>query len=199
MTEKKTEATLDFEASAAKLAEWLATFRYSEWTPTKSVNELKALAKHLEGTADMLDSGQWIYLEHVFDSDPPPAIGLDGWPIATEETNTGRYLHTVHNLRELARTAFEEASKYPNSRAKPELGRAANLFLHIWREAGKDRPAIYDGSEAVSAFKNVLEVAGYPLSDERARGLLSPALKEFDPYFFPEGFDETERFFVWRQ
>jgi hypothetical protein len=198
MTEKKTESTLDFEASAAKLAEWLATFRDSEYTPTKSVKELRALARQLIDTADMLDSGQWMYLEHVFDSDPPPAIGLDGWPIATEETNTGRYLHTVYNLRELARTALEEASKYPNSRAKPELRRAANLFLHIWREAGKDRPAIYDGSEAVSAFKNVLGVAGYPLSDERARGILSAALKDFDPHYYPEG-DETMRFFVWRQ
>lgn len=206
MTEKKTEATLDFEASAAKLAEWLAAFRDSEWKPTKGVNELKALAKHLEGTADMLHEARWCYLEQVFDSDPPPAIGLDGWPITTDKTNAGRYAMTVHALRELASTALEEANEYPNARAKPELARAANLFLHIWLEAGKDRPTFYDGSvtkgsqgsEAVSAFKCVLDGAGYVLSKSRVRGILSEAWALFDPHFFPEG-SETTRFFVWRQ
>jgi hypothetical protein len=198
MTEKQTEATLDFEASAAKLAEWLATFRVREWKPTKSVKELRALAKRLIATADTLDSGRWCYLEQVFDSDPPPAIGLDGWPITTDETNAGRYAMTVHALRELASTALEEANEYPNARAKPELSRAANRFLHIWLEAGKDRPAIYDDGEAVSAFKSLIEKAGYPLSAQRVRGILSAALKDFDPHYYPEG-EETRCFFVWRQ
>ncbi len=219
MTEKKTEATLDFEASAAKLAEWLATFRDSEWTPTKGVKELKALAKHLVRTADMLDSGQWMYLEHVFDTAPdpvimpdgtvnydPPEFGPNGWPITTDETNAGRYSSTVCNLRDLASTALREANQYPNSRAKPELARAANLFLHIWLEAGKDRPTFYDGavtegsqgSEAVSAFKSVLDGAGYVLSKSRVRGILIEAWALFDPHFFPEGSDTTS-FFVWRQ
>jgi|GEM_PF-1785580 len=198
MTERQTEAALDFEASAAKLAEWLAPFRDREWKPTKSVKELRALAKRLIATADTLDSGRWCYLEQVFDSDPPPAIGLDGWPITTGETNAGRYAMTVHALRELASTALEEANEYPNARAKPELARAANLFLHIWLEAGKGRPTNYDEGEAVRAFKGILDKARYQVTVQRVRGILSAAWKDFDPHYFPEG-AETMRFFVWRQ
>jgi hypothetical protein len=201
MTEKEVSGNgwyLDLEASLGELSKWLATMRASEWTPTKSVKAHRALAEQLESVAELLDGQQWCYLEDEVDKDPPPQIGLDGRPIATSATIAGSYQGTILRLREIADTAKRIADEYPNSNAKPELKRAAGYFLHIWHEAGKDRPAIYDNGEAVLAFKSVLDTAKYVMDSSSVRGLIRIALKEFDPLFHPPGFD-IDRFLVWRQ
>lgn len=190
--------TLDYEASAARLAEWLATMRAAEWTPTESVKKHRDLAKQIEDVAELLNGQQWLFLAHEVDKDPPPETGIDGFPIVIGETNAGRYQGTIDRLREIAEAANRMADEYPNSRAKPELMQAAECFLHIWYQSEKDRPAIYDASEAVTAFKSVLDTGGYPRSHERVRGIVGEALKNFDPLSWPPGFDER-RFLVWRQ
>lgn len=189
---------LDYEASAARLSGWLADRRASEWTPTEGEKRHRVLAAKLEAVAEMLNGAEWIFLEGEVDRDPPPEIGIDGWPTVTDETNAGRYRGTILRLREIAETAARLADEYPNSRARPELGQAAGYFLHIWYEAGKARPAIYGNSEAVTAFKAILDAGGYTLSPERVRGILAPALKTFDPNFYPPGF-YVKRFLVWHQ
>ncbi len=189
---------LDYEASAAKLSEWLAAVRASEWTPTESVRKHRALAKQLEAAAAMLEGRQWTFLEYEVDRDQPPETGIDGLPIAASETRAGRYSGTVARLREIAEVSARVADEYPNPRAKPELGQAAGCFLHIWYEAGRPMPAMYDNSEAVTAFKAILDTGRYPLSPERVRGILAKALESFDPSSGPPGFDIC-RFLVWRQ
>jgi hypothetical protein len=190
--------TLDYEASAARLSEWLADMLASDWTPTDGVKQYRDLSAKLEAVAELLNGPEWLFLEHEVDKDPPPATGLDGWPIVTDETNAGRFLGTIMGLRDIAEAAARLADEYPNSRARPELGRAASYFLHIWYEAGKPRPSLYENGEAVGALKSILDAAGYPIDPISVRGILKAALKEFDPLSQPLGF-ENDRFLVWRQ
>lgn len=192
--------TLDYEASAARLSRWLAERRTSESSPTEYVKELRALAKQLEATAAQMSDLQsrGLELEQAIDKDLPPQIRIDGLPISTDETNAGRYQHAITELREIATTSNRLADEQPNARAKPELLLAATYFLHIWYEAGNALPTLYDNSEAVTAFKGVLDAGNYPLSKERARGILTTALETFDPLFHPPGF-AINKFLVWRQ
>lgn len=185
------QSKLDYEASAAKLSKWLRTIKANRTSPTEAVREYRDLAERLEGVAELLDEPRWGELEAECDR---PGTGLDGYPIA----NTGRYQGAILRLREIANDAYRLADEYPNARAKPELGWAAAYFLHLWLEAGRDRPTLYDNSEAAEALGRILKAGGYPLSPSRVRGILSDALETFDPTYHPCG-SPFERFFVYRQ
>lgn len=182
---------LDYESSAAKLSEWLRTIKTNRTSPTKAKKEYRALAEQLEAVADLLDEPRWSALEAEHDR---PETGPDGWPIA----HTGRYQGTVFRLRDIATDAYRLADDYPNARAKPEHGWAAAYFLHLWLEAGRDRPTSYDDGEAVEALGRILKAGGYPLSPSRVRGILTKALQAFDPTYHPCG-SPIERFFVYRE
>jgi hypothetical protein len=106
---------LDYEASAAKLSEWLRAIKANQSSPTEATREYRALAEQLDGLAELLDEPRWGELEAECDR---PETGLDGWPIA----NTGRYQSAILRLREIAKDAYRLADDYPNARAKPELG-----------------------------------------------------------------------------
>lgn len=186
-----TQPELDYEASAAKLSKWLLIIKANHHNPTEAAREYRALAKQVEALAELLDEPRWGPLEAECDR---PGTGMDGYPIP----NTGRYQGAILRLREIAEDAYRLADEYPNARAKPELGWAAAYFLHLWLEAGRDRPALYDNSEAAEALGCILEAGGYPLSPERVRGILSDALRTFDPTYHPCG-SPLERLFVYRQ
>jgi hypothetical protein len=174
---------LDYEASAAALAGWLARIKANDWTPTEAAREYRALARQLETVADLLDEPRWVDLESE---------------IETGDTNAGRYQGAIMRLREIAEEAARMADEYPNARAKPELSLAAAYFLHLWYHAGRERPALYDNSEAVGALADILTAGGYVLSPARVRGILAQALETFDPHLTPPGFD-SGRFLVWCQ
>ena len=182
---------LDYEASAVKLSEWLLAIKANRASPTEAVREYRALAEQLEAVADLLDEPRWGALEAECDR---PGTGLDGRPMAY----TGRYQSAILRLREIAIDAYRIADEHPNARAKPELGWAAAYFLHLWLEAGRDRPTSYDNSEAAEALGRILDAGGYPRSPSRVRGILSKALETFDPTYHPCG-SPFERFFVYRQ
>lgn len=186
---------IDFAQSAKKLSDWLQSVKRSEWTPTKEVKELQALAKRLNGIADELWQAKWLSLEAAVDEDPPPVIGFDGWPIP-QESRQGRYQVCMSRIREVADIANSKAEEFHNSRARPELKEAATAFLHLWRESGRDRPTMYDKGEAVTAFRNVLERGGYVLSESRARGILETAWKDFDHHLICPLFEQIS---TWKQ
>lgn len=180
---------LDFEASAAKLAEWLAGIKATATRPKDEAREYRALAARLAAVAEALDEPQWWELEAEFDR---PETGLDGYPIP----NAGRYRAAIRLLGELSDVAAGLADDLPTER-KPELGWAAAYFLHLWLETRGDRPTLSNNSEAASAFGRILEAGGYVLSPERVRGILADALRTFDPTFHPCG-SPLEAFFVYR-
>ncbi len=181
----------NYEASIQKLVEWLILRNKSDWSPTPRVLELKMLAQRLEETADLIGEQRWMFVEEAYNTDPPPEIGKDGWPIERdpEESMQGMWEATKWRLRDIAATALQEAALYPDSRAKPEIPWGASAFLHIWYQCGKDRPTIYDKSEAVLAFGKVCVDAGIHLSDSRYRKALGAAWEEFDPLSQPDGLD----------
>lgn len=179
----------DFDASIARLSERLRGMRKSEWTPTPRVKELLKFAEHLESTADMLAEHRWISLETSFDADPPSEIGLDGFPVE-QESRLGSYSALKWELRQLAGVAREEAGSYPDSRARPEIAWTATAFLHLWYQAEKARPAMYDLSEPVLVLRDVFQNAGIPLSMSRVRGVLAEALNQFDASSWPAGMED---------
>ncbi len=181
---------LDFEASAAKLSEWLRAIKATDTRPKDAARKYRALAERLATVKQDLDEPQWLELEAEFDRPEP---GLDGWPIP----NAGRYRTAIRLLGELSRVAAGLADDLP-TKTKPEQGWAAAYFLHLWLETRGDLPTLYDSGEAVTAFGRILEAAGLPLSPERVRGILTHALETFDPTFHPCG-SPLETFFVYRQ
>jgi hypothetical protein len=146
----------------------------------------------------LLDGQEWFYLECEFDEDPQPEIGADGLRIPYFGNNAARYSSLISRLRELAETAERMADEIPKPRTKPEIPMAADFFLHLWQAAGNGRPTLYDGGPAVTALADALSKAGYSLSPERVRGILTDALNKFDPHFCLDQW-RLDRLMVWRQ
>ena len=195
---------LDLDASLKRLADWLAQARKSKWSPTPEGKRLLDLANHLDATADKLREFERLQLECFVDGLTdvtgallPPTHGcdVDGNPLG-REVQHGRYSGTVARLREIADKAREQADALPNSRAKPELEYATDVFIHLWYEAGMPLPSLYVTGEATETLGETLRKAGAHLSPERALGLLSDARKKFDALRSPP---EFSRFLVWRQ
>jgi len=189
---------LNLEASFGKLTEWLRLRSANSYGYAEKSRRHQGLAKRLRSIASTLDGQEWFFLEGEFDKDPPPRVVEDGSWIAHPGANTARYKGLLSRLIELAETAERCADESPKPRTKPELPMAADFFLHLWLAAGRDRPALYDKGAAVEALQGVLENAGHPLSAERVRGILSDALKKFDPHFCLDQW-QLDRFMVWRE
>lgn len=190
--------TLDLTASLKKLSGWLVRYRESDYDFAADGRRHRGLAERLRAIAALLDEDEWFYLEEEFNKDPPPEVGEDGTKIPYPGNNAARYKGLLWRLRELADTADSLADGNPKPRTKPELPIAADFFLHLWLEAGNDRPTLYDGSPAVTALRSVLVDAGCPLSPERVRGILSEALNKFDPFYCLDQW-QLDRFKVWYQ
>lgn len=181
----------DYEASILKLSERLRQMRESNWSPTPRVKELKYLAEQLDKAADLLAEQRWMDVERAFDADPPPEIGIDGWPILSdpEESRKGMFQATKWRLRDIAEAARQVTEEYPNSRARPEVPYGAIAFLHVWYQCGRDRPSFYDDGEAVQEFGKVCRSAGIHLSSARLRTALAAAWKDFDGADWPPGLE----------
>ena len=217
---------VDLEASLRRLAEWLAEARRSEWSPTPEVKRLRALADHLDRTAEALEKvagiladPDWLDLEVFVDGQTdaegrllPAVHGCDvhGNPLP-REFHFGRFGYapiqsreTAERLREIANKAREQAGALPRPRTRPELEFAAEVFAHLWYEAGKPLPTLYDTNKAVIAFQEIIN-----RDSRHARRLLKVAfglhkevvagremtVQNFDPLSLPPGFD---RFLVYR-
>ncbi len=178
MSEKFPE--LDLEASLNRLSEWLKAARCQDHDYAEDARQYQELADRLRETAALLDQHKWTFLEDRFNESNPPFVGVNGLPVPCTVNNAGRYKGLYWGLRELAQTADELAHENPKARTKPELGYAAAYFLHLWREAGRDRPKMYDKGDAVIALNKVLRSAGFVLSLERVRGILNNAWQVFD-------------------
>jgi hypothetical protein len=189
---------LNLVASLMRLAEWLKIRSTNKCDFTEDARRHRGLAKRLRAIAATLDEQEWFYLECKFDEDPPSHVGEDGRWITAPGANTARYKGLLWELRALAETAERMADENPKPRTKPELPMAADFFLHLWLAAGKDRPSLYDKSDAVTALNGVLTGAGYSLSIERVRGILSDALEKFDPHFCLDPW-QLESFMVWQE
>lgn len=190
--------SLDHDASLSRLSDWLRARRENTFDFAEESRRYRGLADRLTAMAATLDDSEWEFLECEFDKDPPPEPGLDGYPIPCPISNAARFRGLVWRLRDLAAMATQMADANPKPRTKPELPIAADFFLHLWLAAGYDKPTLYDKGPAVLSLKAALEDAGYPLSDERVRGLLTNALEKFDPHFCLDQW-QLDRLFVWRQ
>ena len=193
-----TYPAMDLEASLKKLSGWLGRYRKADYDFAADSRRHKGLANSLRAIAAQLDEDEWFFLEEEFNKDPPPEVGLNGSKIPFPGNNAGRYKGVLWCLRELADTADYMADGNPKPRTKPELPMAADFFLHLWFAAGKDRPALHNTSPAVLALKSALDGAGYQLSPERVRGILTDALNKFDPHYCLD-YWQLDQFKVWSQ
>ena len=180
----------DFEASKLKLVARVRMINESSFNPTVRKKELERIADHLEKTADLLNSPGLLFLEAEFDKDPPPEIGIDGWPLELEESNLGKFAGTIWRMRALAGTARNEARSLPNSRERPALPYAASCLLHLIYQCGMEKPTRYKDSPAVSLLGEICNSAKMPKSPETLLGALKKALDEFDPLMSPPGIDK---------
>lgn len=179
----KTFPVVDLEASLNRLSEWLKRVRGHKPDYVEEASRYQKLAAELMNMASLLDRQEWEYLEYRFNDPLPPSIGLNGVPIPCSINTSGRYQRLYWALRDLAETAEGIAGEAPKPRTKPELTTAAHFFLHLWKEASRPYPRMYDNSEAVIALRNVLKQAGIHLSPERVRGILKGAMESYDPIF----------------
>ncbi len=189
---------LDLSASLARLSEWLSGCRANGYEFGEDSRRYRGLAAKLMSTTVLLDGQEWFYLECAFDQDPPPTIGADGLPIPYRGNNAARYKILLSQLRELAETADRLADENPKPRTKTEIPMTADFFLHLWLAAGNEKPTLYESGPAVTTLAGALSKAGYCLSNERVRGILTEALKRFDPHFCLDQW-RLDRLMVWRQ
>lgn len=215
---------LDLEASLQLLAEWPATCRKSGWSPTPEREALRDLAQTLDRVVetriahvealdrvvralqDSWGSGLEYYVDGEIDATGNPTRA-DGHPgrfvsAANQAAETAELLRadeTNQLFREIAEKARTLADALPHPLAKPELADAADVFLRLWYEAGRDRPTLTGWEsgppdEAVLAFHGVLEKAGAYGRIDSTRKLLTKALQRSDPHCGTEWL----RFAVWR-
>ena len=187
---KNDKSYYDFEASKLKLAARVRMINESSFNPTERKKELERIADHLEKTADLLNSPGLLFLEAEFDKDPSPEIGVDGWPLESQESNLGKFAGTIWRLRDLADTARNEARSLPNSRERPALPYAASGLLHLMCQCEMDKPTRYKDSPAILLLGEICDSAKMPKSPETLLGALKKALNEFDPLMTPPGIDE---------
>lgn len=200
---------LDLDASLHRLAKWLAESRKSEWSPIPEREALRDLAQTLDRVVetriadvealdravralqDSWGSGLEYYADGEIDATGNPTRA-DGHPgrfvrAANQAAETAELLRadeTNQLFREIAEKAQTLADALPHPLGKPELAYAADVFLHLWYQAGRARPTLTGWEsgppdEAVLAFDGVLKVYR---SVDSARKLLTKALERFDPH-----------------
>ncbi len=195
----------EYEKDIKRLVEKVAAIWDSEWSPTPRKKELECIAKELRDVANTLDhlGAAQTDIESLHDKkgDPDPVPGLDGYPIRPPAPfGWTSYKGTYWAIRDLAESALEAADALPSPHTKRAAPYAALCLVHLRCKHGYPRPLISNVSEAVVALRSILDRSGVyfkpgtPYSDEHVRGLLSRALKEFDPNFLPPGYE-----WIWDQ
>lgn len=176
-----------YRGARARLVAWVrrSLSASKEWSPTPLEQELRDLRSQLVALADRAEFGPaWSELEEAHGE--AFAEGTQA-PAAVIKT-------ALQGLRELAESARAAADRLPDPRRRSAVDHAALLFVHLHRMYGFDRPALSNKSAAVADFQSLLAEAGRPLSPERARGLLTTALRQLDldpTAIPPEIFDLT--------
>lgn len=180
----------DYDKSISKLANRVRLMHESNWSPTPEAKALEELAMQLEQTAALMDRDCYWYLEEEFNKPTLGYVRFDG----TREPQidrSGQFANVRYRMIELADFARQQKNELPNPRKRSAPPFAAVALLHIMYQCGKPRPSLYDNSDAVLALGVVLEKAGICLSKERLRGLLTDALKSFDPCYMNEGIEDV--------
>ena len=140
--------------------------------------------------ANRLGGQEWLYLEAAHDADPSLDIDPTGYPIETDGSNLGRYAALRYRLSELAETARQQIEELPDPRLRPEVPRAADLFMHLRYRCGFLAPTVYDSSEFVIEFGEVCKAANVHLSPQRLKNILSEVVRTFDRFISPPGLDQ---------
>ena len=83
----------NYEASKEVLIRRLSEMYKSAWSPTPERKELKALAKHLNKTVDLLQNNRWLELEENIDNPSLWETGIDR-NIAPSESRPGYFQST---------------------------------------------------------------------------------------------------------
>lgn len=177
---------LDYDKSISNLIERVRLINSAGWSPTPEANALEELEKRLNETIALMDKDAYWDLEEVFNRPSPGAVRSDG---STEPDidRAGHYASIRWGMYELAEFARRKKDELPHRNKKHALPFAAIGLLHILYQAGKDRPKLYDNSDAVKELERVCKDAGIFLSSESIRGALATSLKSFDPAYQDEG------------
>lgn len=189
---------LDYNESINRLIAKVSAIHKAEKDTSHRTSEARSyrdLADTLDETAALLDQGRYCYLEEMFNQPLDDYVDFDG------KVNRGpfrevRYKGIYWALRDLAEFARRTAKEVPSSRKRFAAPFAARAFLHILYDAGKPMPTLHDYSDATKALQELCAKAGVFLSSERIRGLMSDALNDFDPLYFPFGFLDDVLVFV---
>jgi hypothetical protein len=177
---------LDYEKSISKLIERVAMINSAKWSPTPEANALETLATRLDETIALIDEDTYWDLEEAFNQPSPGAVRFDG-TTEPDVDRAGHYASIRWGMYELAEFARRKKEELPHRNKKHALPFAAIGLLHIMYRAGKDRPKLYDNSDAVKELERICKGAGVFLSSESMRGALSASLKSFDPAYLDDG------------
>lgn len=177
---------MTYEAGIARLIERVREVHRLDqehsWTPRRK--EYEAFAERAEEFANLIAEQEGSDTERIFDR-RGDRVGLDGWPVESEDVTLQGLKWQV---RELAAAARKAAQELPAPRTKQALPMAARGLLHLWHDCGRARPVLSDGSEIVGELNRVCFQAGIVLSRERLRGALADSLETFDRNYY-DGFD----------
>jgi hypothetical protein len=161
---------------------------------TRQHAEIAAFAVKLTSLADELDrlTAVTSAIEDAHDRVVDLNFVGAGGSVSTERVprSFSTFKGAVLEMRQLAESAKIAAGELPDSRQRLDLVFAAEVFLHLRCRHGFPRPSLYDDGPDVQALRKLLQDAGIPLSAARVRGLLSGALKDFDPHLIPDYVDE---------
>ena len=178
---------LDYTESINRLIARVSAIHKAEKDTSHRTSEARSycdLADTLDKTAELLNDDRYLYLEEMFNQPLGDYVDFDG-KVTRGPFREVSYKGIYWSLRDLAEFARRTAKDVPSSRKRFAAPFAAMAFLHILYEAGKPMPTLHDNSDATKALQELCEKAGVILSPERIRGLLSDALKDFDPLYFP--------------
>jgi hypothetical protein len=178
----------DFEASKLRLIERVRVINESKYNPTEDKKELEKLAQHLDKTAEILNGVKWIYLQAEVEKDPPPEIGVDGWPIEPVESNLGIFAGAIWRLSRIAMAARAEATALPNPRKKHALPYAARTLLHLMYECEMGFPSHYEHAPGNLILVEICAAAKMPKEPGTCLHELKKAMEEFHPHMDPPGF-----------
>jgi hypothetical protein len=179
---------LDYDKSINKLIERVKLIHQGKWSPTPEAKALAALAKTLEEAAALMDRHIYIELEEAFNQPLPGQRRRDGAMEPGIERDRN-YAGIRYGMLQLAEFAKDTKAELPKPNKKYALPFAASGLVRIWYQAGKDRPALHDKSEAVIELGRICESINIQLSPESLRNALSVALKSFDPNYDEQGID----------
>ena len=194
----------DYESSVERLIVRVALMREAErdteWRK-REAEFYRGLAENIcEAAESLTDDGNQDRLKHlefVFNQPLPGRVGLDGFYEGERYTPRAvQYQGLVSALRELSDTAKSMADDVPSTRQRTAGPFAAMAYLHIRNQSERRRPVLSNDSEEVLELLEILKKSNVFLSPVTVRGLLTDALKTFDPLLFP---DDVSGLLVFRQ